>query len=355
MYPSFKVTDKSMEDFSSSACQMLQRLTDRLSPLILSTEIVQMLYTEGVISKETLDEMNSLEGVLGDGPLRKLCATVYEDPNKLRILANILLKSEQTVSIGQDVLKEYSKQIMVFLLVVVFNIFFIDGSKIILQQTYQHDFDQMRIAFGNLIDIVEPLIEEGIPSLDKLKKYLRRCFPELTPQLTTVESFDDVMDLVRDKCTIINISCLEAIVDRYDITKARKHIAEFNMKVDTFCENMRADICCNQSFKVSSSSDHLICETIEFVLDWDADKYTLKDIKLLLLKAFKGFVKFVQVTAVSKGHSILVTCYVPQYMMGSLLLMAEENLNLLKHEGLIRLTFGYYTIFDKRKKDKVFK
>ena len=94
-----------MEDFSSSACQMLQRLTDRLSPLILPAEIVQMLYTEGVISKETLDEVNSLGGVLGDDSLRTLCTTVYEDPNKLRIVADILLKSEQTVSIGQDILK----------------------------------------------------------------------------------------------------------------------------------------------------------------------------------------------------------------------------------------------------------
>ena len=103
-----------------------------------------------------------------------------------------------------------------------------------LQQTYQQDFDQMRIAFGNLIDIVEPLVEAGIPSLDKLKKYLRTCFPELTSQLTTSESFDDVMDLVKDKCTIINISCLEAIVDRYKITKAKEHITEFNTAIDTF-------------------------------------------------------------------------------------------------------------------------
>ena len=105
MYPSFKVSDNPMEDFSSSASQMLQRLTDRLSPLILPAEIIQMLYTEGVISKETLDEVNCLGGKVGDDPLRALCATVYEDPNKLRILASILLKFEQTVFIGQDILK----------------------------------------------------------------------------------------------------------------------------------------------------------------------------------------------------------------------------------------------------------
>ena len=84
---------------------MLQKYTDRLSHLVLSVEIVQMLYTERVISKETLDEVNSLGGKLGDGPLRAICATVYEDPNKLRVLASIFLKFEQTVSIGQDILK----------------------------------------------------------------------------------------------------------------------------------------------------------------------------------------------------------------------------------------------------------
>ena len=68
-----------------------------------------MLYAENVISKETLDEVNRLGGVLRDGPLRTLCATVYEDPNKLKILAGVLLKSKQTVLIAQDLLKDYSK------------------------------------------------------------------------------------------------------------------------------------------------------------------------------------------------------------------------------------------------------
>ena len=118
MYSSFKVNEKPMAEVSSSACQMLQRLSDRLSPLILSAESIQMLYTEGVISKETLDEVNSLGGKVGDDSLRALCTTVYEDPNKLRVLASILLKFEQTVSIGQDVLKEYSKQTIVYFLIV---------------------------------------------------------------------------------------------------------------------------------------------------------------------------------------------------------------------------------------------
>ena len=92
---------------STPACQMLQKHSDRISPHTLPMEIVQMLYTERVISKEILDEVNRLGGVLGDGPLRALCTTVYEDPSKLKLFASILLKSEQTVPVAKDLLKEY--------------------------------------------------------------------------------------------------------------------------------------------------------------------------------------------------------------------------------------------------------
>ena len=88
---------------------MLQKHSGRMLPLTLPVEIVQMLYTERVISKETLDEVNRLGGVLGDGPLRALCTTVFDDPSKLNVFASILLKSEQTVLIGQDILKEFGK------------------------------------------------------------------------------------------------------------------------------------------------------------------------------------------------------------------------------------------------------
>ena len=89
------------------ACQMLQKHSDKILPLTLPVEIVQMLYTERVISKETLDEVNRLGGVLGDGPLRALCTTVSEHPGKLKTFASVLMKSEQTILIGRDILKEF--------------------------------------------------------------------------------------------------------------------------------------------------------------------------------------------------------------------------------------------------------
>ena len=85
---------------------MLRKYSNRLS---LPENIVKILYEEGVISKEMLDEVNRLGGVLGDGPLRALCTSVYKNPYILKVFASVLLKSEQTVSIAKDILKEYGK------------------------------------------------------------------------------------------------------------------------------------------------------------------------------------------------------------------------------------------------------
>ena len=90
------------------ATSILQKHSESLSLLTLPTKIVHILYTEGVISKETYNELEQ-SGLLSDGPLRALSSAVSEDPNKLRVFSTVLLKSKKTINVGQDILKEYSK------------------------------------------------------------------------------------------------------------------------------------------------------------------------------------------------------------------------------------------------------
>ena len=225
--------------------------------------------------------------------------------------------------------------------------------KVTLQCTYQYDFDQMRATLGSLIHTVAPLIKAGISSLEDLKTYLRRCFRELKPQLSLAKSFDDVMELVEDKCSIINICCLESIVKQYNITDAKRHITEFKTAVDTFCEKIKLSVCCKESFKRILSSHPLTCETVEFVLDWKTDEHTLNDIRDLLSKAFEDLVNNVQVRVIMEGNSIIITCYAPHHMMDILLVTAKKNLGLLKEMGLLKLTLGHDIIYDKHQRDKV--
>ena len=89
--------------------QVLQKHSESLSRLILPVEVVQMLYTEKIISKETLEELIRSGGSLTNGPLRALSSTISEDQSKLRVFACVLLKSENTIHVGKNILKEYGK------------------------------------------------------------------------------------------------------------------------------------------------------------------------------------------------------------------------------------------------------
>ena len=210
----------------------------------------------------------------------------------------------------------------------------------------------MKVAFGNLFVTVSPLIESSITSLKDLKDNLKKWYPELRSRLSSARSFSDVMEVVQDRCTIINVHCLKIIADHYKVRDANIKITKFKTKVTKFCKEIKAKICFKQTFNITFCS-HLTCNTIVFVLAWEPDEYTLNDIKNLLSKAFKDMADSVQVRTISEGNSIIVTCYAPHHMMDILLVTAEENLGLLKEMGLLKLTIGYRTIYDKRQRDKV--
>ena len=203
----------------------------------------------------------------------------------------------------------------------------------------------MRMAFGNLFDDVAPLIEKGARPLSQFKDYLQRCFPTLKPRLGIAKSFKTVIEIVQEKCTMINIACLEGIVERYHIKTAERHITTYKETVDTFCGEIKLSVCESAKLIIGPSS-YLKCEKIEFVLEWNTDEHTLDEIRGLLWKAFGDMANKVLVKKAEEGNSIIVTCNAPQYIMDTLSRKAEENLELLKKEGVVKLTIGYKIIWD---------
>ena len=82
-------------------------------------EIAHTLYTEGVISKETFDDVKNSGGALTGRPLRALQNTVSKDPHQLEIFGTVLLQSEETVCIGKSTLKDYGRLLIQKLLLVI--------------------------------------------------------------------------------------------------------------------------------------------------------------------------------------------------------------------------------------------
>ena len=108
-----------------------------------------------------------------------------------------------------------------------------------------------------------------------------------------------------------------------------------------------------KALKQTASLDLLTCGTIQFILDWEADKFTLRDIKTLLIKAFKEFGKNIQMITIKEECSITIICYASHDIMDILMMEGQKNLHLMRDMGLIKLTVGYFTIWNKYKRDEV--
>ena len=82
------------------------------------------------------------------------------------------------------------------------------------------------------------------------------------------------------------------------------------------------------------------------------NQYSVNNIKDLLQRAFRNSFKKVEVIETREGHSILMICYAPHYLMDMLYMEAQENIEELRAMGLMKLTISYYTVYDDTK-DKV--
>ncbi|XP_019860454.1 PREDICTED: uncharacterized protein LOC109588779 [Amphimedon queenslandica] len=79
--------------------EILQCYISRLAQVVLTEESVDLLHTEGLISKDTLTEVKSCGcSLLGD-PMLLILSGVAEDHSKLCTLTSILMKSKEAVSL----------------------------------------------------------------------------------------------------------------------------------------------------------------------------------------------------------------------------------------------------------------
>ena len=80
--------------------------------LINPVKVSQLLFSERYISEETLDKMETLEGPLDEKKTTLLSAihtAVSSDHKKLKVLATVLSKFEETQGLSERIISEYGK------------------------------------------------------------------------------------------------------------------------------------------------------------------------------------------------------------------------------------------------------
>ena len=214
-------------------------------------------------------------------------------------------------------------------------------------------FNEIRTKFGRVFFEVRKIILKKPPPLEDVKMLLQDSFIDLKPQITHVTTINEIINIIRDKCTLIDINYLETIVEAFDIQEAKSHIEAYKNSKDQFCETVSVHLCLDKSFKEANTSSSLKCETATFTLDWEPENCVINDIKEILSECFQKLSIHVQVKIIQKHNSIKVVCTFPLSLAVLLIAKAQETIDHVKKRGLIRLKIGHCLIFDKCKMDKV--
>ena len=98
-----------------AASQLLLSYRDKLSQTFLTDELVGLLRSEGVISKDTQEMIEDYDNILDDEPFRAVCVTVADDHQKLKVLADVLLQSTETAPLGRELADKYCESIIIIL------------------------------------------------------------------------------------------------------------------------------------------------------------------------------------------------------------------------------------------------
>ena len=324
--------------------------------------VAQLLHEEQVISQTRLTIVKfTTESFTGEEAifllLKAIRRAVHSNYYNLKMFISVLLTFSDNVPLANVILKDCGKYMSYTITnsndILIDKLFPEDdgeSKEILIPRKLDPVFGSIRKQFAIAFSSIRDVINESPPPLDKLKQFLADGYSHLRPQISHSASIDEILDIVNDHCTLINISCLEGIVERFRIKEAETYIQAYKHVVQSFYKETRASLCLNKTFKVTNSPPLLRRETAIFVLDWDPTGYTLQDIQDILVESLEGNV---QIRDIRKGNSIIVNCFFPLNLMTSFIVKAQKSVEFLKKNGLLRLSIGHCIIYDKCQRDKV--
>ena len=207
----------------------------------------------------------------------------------------------------------------------------------------------MQTKFGSTFYNVRLLFSKKLAKspkvVNKMKALLADCFPDLKSELSPKKTIDDVLDVVKRKCSIVDVHPLEVLAVQFKVKEAEKIIKEHKEATMGFCKSVSVSLSKDQTLQ-AIPTQHLLCETITFVLNWNPDETTLQDINDVLLELELLQKYEIKVVRAHTGQSVVVTCYCPAIYTGSLIMSVLDKIEILQKRGLKEFIVGNCTVWD---------
>ena len=148
----------------------------------------------------------------------------------------------------------------------------------------REEFISIRASFAKMMNNISKAIARNSPPLDELKEFLYCYSSGLETKLDNCDSVRSVVQLIiRDECSLTDITLLEAVVEHFKVTEAEKYVEEYKRSLKEICESLSVSLCLKEKFKAIEASS-LKSETATYVFDWRPEEKMLRDITGILAK-----------------------------------------------------------------------
>ncbi|XP_019858280.1 PREDICTED: uncharacterized protein LOC109586524 [Amphimedon queenslandica] len=302
--------------------------------------LVMFLGMEKIISE-------MLVPTTGEGPvlLEAIKRSICFDYHNLEKFATVLMRlnAQSVTSIAHSLLKDYRKAFPDDYFTIVSK----ENINISLPLKLTPEFTKIRTMFTDLIDDVAQAINNSV-TYENLKRYVGRN-KDLRPHLAHCKNTDEIIELIGDECSLINVGLLEGIVEKYEVKEAESSIQKYKNEIETFHKEGRPLRQFLDQYLAPASP--LQCETATILVRKEVKDYELRDINVLMIVAFETLAPNVRVHVIKEGNSFTITCSFLVLLSESLIATALDNIDSLIERGVKKLTIGYSTVYDH---DKLF-
>lgn len=140
----------------------------------------------------------------------------------------------------------------------------------------------MRAEYANIVVSCRKAM--STIKLHELKTYLRNGY---ALQLDDSKTEDHALDLICDKCSLVNITPLKKLAQQFSIDKAINLIQQYDEIITRFCDKLLGP----NKVHCAREASHLQPTTVVVPVDKNIDKRSLDDTRMLASHAFSDKVQ----------------------------------------------------------------
>ncbi|XP_019861077.1 PREDICTED: uncharacterized protein LOC109589427 [Amphimedon queenslandica] len=222
-----------------------------------------------------------------------------------------------------------------------------------MQAKFRSTFNKVRLLFSKKNPKLSGKHKKKALSVNEMKMLLFDIFPNLQSELSHKKTINDVLDVVKRKCSIVDVHPLEVLAVHFKIKEAENIIIKHKEAAKVFCRSVFVSLSNDKTFQAIPTR-YLLSEIITLVLNRNPDKTTLQDINDILLELQLLHKYCIKVVEIKPGQSVVVTCYCPAEYTGLLIMAVLNKIVILQEKGLKKFILGKHsTVWDAQVVDLV--